>query len=86
MNTTPIQEVETPDNQLSVFPNPSTSEVTIPMELSELSAISLVVYDISGKQLEQQQLGYFPYGNASQVINIEDYLPGSYLLEVRVNG
>jgi hypothetical protein len=73
------------------FPNPISSQVTIPFELTESKTVKLVIYDEFGFWYEDEEI--FPAGSSSfNVSNIFDSLPNGrnlfYLLraddEVRV--
>jgi len=50
------------------------------------SDVQLKVYDIFGKQLSNQRLGLQPAGNQQEVINIDTYANGVYLVQLESNG
>ncbi|MBK6964153.1 MAG: T9SS type A sorting domain-containing protein [Bacteroidales bacterium] len=68
---------------LNIFPNPAKEEINISFEVSELSSISISVFNLLGEvQTSLVEKTYMP---GSQIINIStmDYLPGIYLVNIR---
>ena len=77
-NTASIAEVN--NERLSIYPNPTSSTVTITGDLIN-SQSSIVLYDISGREVYSEQLV-----NQSAVIDLSSYRTGVYLLKVNSNG
>ncbi len=71
---------------IKAYPNPARQQVTLEYDLRKTSHIQVKVYDIFGKQLSTQQLGLQATGKQQQVINIESYTNGVYLLQLESDG
>lgn len=68
---------------LNIFPNPASDEVNICFTVSELSTISISVFNFLGEV--QTRLFEKTYQPGSQIISISalDFLPGIYLVDIR---
>lgn len=78
--TTAIKEVKNVSAELSIYPNPTSSEVTIAVP-EGLEATSVAVYDISGKMLLETDLL-----NKITSLNISSLDHGIYLLLIQLEG
>ena len=58
----------------NIFPNPANNQVTI--ETNELTNVSLEIYDINGRKLQQQSL------QNTNTINIENLQAGVYFFKI----
>ena len=71
---------------IKAYPNPTSGQVTLEYDLLSTSDVQVKVYDIFGKQLSNQHLGLQTTGKQQQVINVEGYTNGIYLLQLESNG
>ena len=71
---------------IKAYPNPTNGQVTLEYDLKATSEVQVKVYDIFGKQLSNQSMGLQGTGKQQQVINIEGYANGVYLLQLESNG
>jgi PKD repeat protein len=82
-----IEPFENDDISLRVYPNPFHENTSIEYQLHKNSSVSILLYDISGKEAgritqENQQQGNYRYE-----INADKYklTPGVYLLKIMIN-
>jgi hypothetical protein len=76
LTITAIDQLAIGELELNVYPNPFSEELTIEMVKNEQSmGIKLVVYDITGKQLLQSEIGH-----QIEKIAMQSYPSGNYLL------
>ena len=73
-------EPEFSENTLSIFPNPTYSTTTVQLRSknSEISIISIQLFDILGRELLLQQVGRQSYS-----IDLSSYPKGIYFISVR---
>ena len=71
---------------IKAYPNPTNGQVTLEYDLKATSEVQVKVYDVFGKQLSNQSMGLQGTGKQQQVINIEGYANGVYLLQLESNG
>ena len=71
---------------IKAYPNPTSSQVTLEYDLLSTSEVQIKVYDIFGKQLNNQHLGLQTTGKQQEVINVDAYTNGVYLLQLESNG
>lgn len=72
---------------MAIFPNPSSGQVTINLNLPEKHVLGLTVTDVLGRQMESITAHEFAAGESS--ITIADkipYPPGMYLLNFEIDG
>jgi len=62
------------------YPNPFNASTTLEFGLPRESQISLLVYDILGREVERIVSGSLTAGNHSIVLNCSDYASGIYLI------
>lgn len=78
-----IVNCDSDDNSLIVFPNPSTGEFSVEINSSEtLEESSVVVYDLSGKQLLRQQVNVKLKGTNMVYFADSNLAKGTYLVAV----
>lgn len=75
---TGIKEMLTPAISMSVYPNPSTENVTI--EIGKETNGTILVYDYLSRKV-----GEYPINGTQTTVNIADYAAGSYLINVVEN-
>ncbi|MEM1120202.1 MAG: T9SS type A sorting domain-containing protein [Bacteroidota bacterium] len=71
---------------LKAYPNPTNGLVTLEYDLLTTSTVQLKVFDIFGKQLNNQHLGLQTTGQQQQIINLDTYANGIYLLQLEADG
>lgn len=77
-NIHPVSTKDQINNELSVFPNPSTGELHIITDLMETSPLFIYVFDIQGKLVYKQLL-------VNSTIQLYALIPGLYYLQI-ING
>jgi len=76
---TDISELPIINYQLSIYPNPTSSAITIETDgLKEKTFVEL--YDMNGKTLHSETLISSLSGRSGGAINLENYSTGNYLL------
>lgn len=69
---------------LQVFPNPATSNITACLNIPEARNVYFTIYHLSGQAVKFWQTG--PVEGPTEEIDLTNLRPGSYFLEVRVDG
>ncbi|MDR9366165.1 MAG: T9SS type A sorting domain-containing protein [Balneolaceae bacterium] len=67
------------------YPNPFNPSTRISFTLEEPAEVVLTVFDISGRQIMQKDLGSKPAGLHSEQISLEGLTSGTYIYEVELN-
>ncbi len=65
-------------NNLEIFPNPATDRFSISLPENAPAHVEVRMYDLSGR-LVHAEMNY----KAGQMINLSDFTPGLYILQVR---
>jgi len=78
VGTTNTENINDIENQLKVHPNPATDQVIIDWQGENYQDLTVDVYDMTGKQIQQLR---FDYGNILKV-NTSDWENGLYLIRV----
>ncbi len=71
---------------LSVYPNPAIENVSIAFHLSQISEVSISLYDVRGKLQSVIYNGILAYGKHSLNLQSADLQSGIYLLNMVING
>ncbi|MEM7574199.1 MAG: fasciclin domain-containing protein [Bacteroidota bacterium] len=66
---------------IEVFPNPFAEELQVTIEEADLGDVELLLYNINGQLLREYSLGL-----GRHQLELSSLVPGSYQLEVRVDG
>jgi hypothetical protein len=83
-NELSVTETNQPDATFAVYPNPSTSNATVVLQLKEGSEVALRLIDMSGKEIVQRNYGYM--NGASTIDVMTQNLPaGTYTIELVLN-
>jgi hypothetical protein len=83
-NTTGVGESPTA-GQLQVVPNPFTSTVTVSMNMSKADVVTCTVRALTGQALLTRTVA--PTGGpASITLDLASLAPGTYLLEMQMDG
>jgi hypothetical protein len=71
---------------LSAYPNPFAEELTVSYTLLKPSNVSMMVYDITGKQvytaIDRKQM----QGNITQTVDLAGVSNGLYLVKLTIDG
>ena len=73
-----IKEFLTPEIKLSVYPNPSTEQVSI--QIAKETTGTVIIYDYLSRKI-----GEYPIHGTQTTIAISDYATGSYLINIVEN-
>lgn len=68
---------------LLIYPNPTSSQATVSFELKNDAQVSIAIYDISGRQISNRQLGRRLAGNNETVLNCSNMPMGIYFVQVK---
>jgi len=68
----------------SLFPNPTEGNSLLQFQLVEASTISVVVFDVHGKEVVNYGKAHYPAGPNSLFVTADDLAPGQYF--IRLNG
>jgi hypothetical protein len=74
---TAINPVEFPGLLLTVYPNPVSSSLKLEIQGEMINNISYSLFDLNGKLMLSKRIENLP-----ELINMEIYAPGAYLLKV----
>jgi hypothetical protein len=69
----------------TAFPNPFTSEAYLSVTLAESADLSFVVTDLAGRTVSHKSVSLLPGSHTLQA-EMQDLLPGAYILTLTVNG
>lgn len=70
------------DSKVRVFPNPATTFSTLDIILGQGGNTIVKIYDINGKAVLTENLGYKEAGNHKETINCQNLRKGVYLINV----
>ncbi len=84
-NTTNVDELESVIS-FNAYPNPSLGETSFQFELKNSANVSYDIYDITGKVIEQRNLGLQAAGSNQVVWNANGYSNGIYFYTFKVDG
>jgi hypothetical protein len=75
----------TANNELSmsVYPNPISDLATLKFEITENNPVSYQIFDLSGRMIQQQELGLFTQGSHQYTVNLDQLQNGTYILRVQ---
>lgn len=72
--------------QLNVYPNPVMGNARMNITLNEGAAVSYQVFDMSGRMVVDNKLGYYPQGTHTVTFNAADLTSGSYIIRLQAGG
>lgn len=61
------------------WPNPAAGTVTLPFLLKESSAVTLSLFDLTGRLMDEKTMGQLPAGEHSFKIDLQEYAGGLYI-------
>jgi len=80
-----VSSIETNENHLSVFPNPTNGNITVQTTLQAKGFIVLKVLDLPGRVLYSENTGNVS-GQFSQHLDLSNFSSGTYFIEMIHNG
>jgi hypothetical protein len=82
---TPTEVESKVDNAAVVYPNPSNGKFKISYSLNHDAEVSLLVWDMTGRQVYVQSAGTQPAGKNEMELNLESMPDGVYLARLKTN-
>jgi beta-glucanase (GH16 family) len=85
-------DIPTPDPnigagaRLAIFPNPTQSTITISYPCKQAGQLEISIKDVSGRVMHTESVTCAEGGNVQQVVDIHDYAPGVYFVDLTLNG
>ena len=79
-------EEQTLSDVTRVFPNPFVDQTNLQFNTAEAAEASLVVYNLVGEQVINNNLGTLPIGEHNHVLNFNGVTPGIYLVTLNAGG
>ena len=67
---------------VSLYPNPVSSQATLSFELKESGNVSYQVFDMTGRMVMNQNMGRMNQGSHQVSVNAENLSSGSYILRL----
>jgi len=74
------------DNQIHVYPNPFTRELTVTMNIEKSSKVMFAVYSIQGKLVQSIDYGIITESAMNKTLKLTDLQEGIYFLRVIIDG
>ena len=71
-------------NTIQVFPNPTTSDITVTFKVDETTNANLSVYDVVGRKVITILDGQLPNGEYSYNENLGQLKPGLYMVTLNL--
>jgi hypothetical protein len=81
---TSISEIKKDVNSLNIYPNPTADISNVVFDLSKSAPVSLIVRDITGKQVMSNNYGVLNTGFQRITINAESLSNGIYFATVQI--
>ena len=75
-----------PNNTVSIYPNPSTSEFTVSFELEKSCNMQILLCDVLGSELMEIYDGFATVGTFTKTVNTENLTKGVYFLKILIDG
>lgn len=69
-------------NDLKLYPNPASEQITVSMNLPEATNLEAQVFDLLGRNVVSNRLGNLPGGDQQFTLNTSDLSPGVYSLRL----
>jgi len=73
---------ENGENGIHLYPNPAIESISIKMDVSVPSDVSMKIYDTHGKLVSNPNLGYKAHGEHTIPINVSNLSNGLYLMKI----
>lgn len=72
----------TAQSKLNMYPNPVRDEAKVSFELNDNAMVSYQVYDMSGRLVKAENLGYYTQGKHDANVTMSDLAKGAYVLRL----
>jgi hypothetical protein len=73
-------------HDLRVYPNPANETINLDFRVEDKANLQLEIFDLSGKLVKSVTRNFNTSGKQSEIIDIAELAPGSYLLKTHVKG
>ncbi len=83
-NTSLVNELSS-INDLKLYPNPASKNISIEFDLKEKEAVSFVITNISGKEMQHTANATYSKGFNHVEINLDEYIDGLYFVNIITN-
>ena len=84
-NATGITQVDQPDTQISLYPNPTSSHSTITLNLDKESTVSVAIYEVNGALVAKKEYGKLS-GGMLLPIEMANFGKGMYFVNITIDG
>ena len=71
--------------QVTVYPNPVIEMTTVRYEITSETDVEVILYNLTGKKIRVEQLGYQVPGTHEFSLDIGNLNPGMYILQIHTN-
>ena len=75
---------EEKENEISIFPNPSTDFTNLNLYLANNENVTIKLYNSLGQVVKTDQKGLMPHGNHDLKINLDNLVEGLYFIELQI--
>ena len=79
-----ITNVDNGENRVKIYPNPAVDYATVDMAIVNEGNAVVKIYDITGKMVHTESLGYLNEGSHQYSINCSKFAHGIYLVNVNI--
>ena len=69
--------------QVNVYPNPANGNAQFKFDMSQNGKVSYQIYDLSGRMLTSNNLGYYTQGEHTVNFNVENLTSGTYIIRLQ---
>jgi hypothetical protein len=69
-----------------LYPNPTTSNSTITLELAEAAQVNITLCDMLGREIKQIYNAFTDAGNFTQYFSTQEFAKGVYYLRIQIGG
>lgn len=77
------QEVPSSFGQISVFPNPFSTQAQLRLTLDQAQHVGVAIFDVLGREVGTLQTGYMPSGTHEWPIRAQNWPAGLYLYRIQ---
>ena len=80
-NTASVEEMEV-STALNIYPNPTSNDLNLVVDLTENTNVTLEVYNVLGKLEFTQNIGQLASGQTNYTLNVSSLNTGNYILKL----
>ena len=84
--TVSVSEINSEINEVSIYPNPATTDATVSFDLATSKDATITVSDISGKTISATAWNNLSAGNNTATIQTTNLVAGIYYVTLEANG